>query len=144
VAGFRSLSHCPPTTLTLASRRKKTRCSGERPTCAFCVRLGQKCDYASGSSAVPGRSLSSEGGNIGVHAAQNVCHPISLPSLHGANVSMQADLAARVALLESRLGLQDKEVTQYVDALPQLFIALNHPSAPTQAMMVSQCRRGSQ
>jgi hypothetical protein len=36
---------------------------------------------------------------------------------------MQADLAARVALLESRLGLQDKEVTQYVDALPQLFIA---------------------
>ncbi|KAF2114275.1 fungal-specific transcription factor domain-containing protein [Lophiotrema nucula] len=27
-------------------RRKKARCTGERPECAFCVRLGQACSYA--------------------------------------------------------------------------------------------------
>lgn len=29
--------------------RKKTRCSGERPACAFCVRLQQDCQYDDGS-----------------------------------------------------------------------------------------------
>ncbi|KAL6885690.1 fungal-specific transcription factor domain-containing protein [Trichoderma evansii] len=29
----------------LNCRRKKTRCSGERPACAFCVRLQQDCQY---------------------------------------------------------------------------------------------------
>ncbi|CAK1360237.1 unnamed protein product [Cercospora beticola] len=35
----------------LNCRRKKTRCPGERPACAFCVRLGQACRYADAPSA---------------------------------------------------------------------------------------------
>ncbi|XHG07820.1 hypothetical protein AWENTII_010951 [Aspergillus wentii] len=31
-------------------RRKKTRCSGERPICSYCERLGQQCVYATGDS----------------------------------------------------------------------------------------------
>jgi hypothetical protein len=34
---------CPK--LIVISRRKKTRCSGERPICAFCARLQQDCIY---------------------------------------------------------------------------------------------------
>lgn len=32
-------------------RRKKTRCPGERPACAFCMRLGQQCTYADSSNS---------------------------------------------------------------------------------------------
>ncbi|KAF2708441.1 hypothetical protein K504DRAFT_306967 [Pleomassaria siparia CBS 279.74] len=31
-------------------RRKKARCTGERPECAFCVRLGQSCSYSEDES----------------------------------------------------------------------------------------------
>ena len=31
--------------LTFGSRRKKTRCGGERPVCSYCARLGQECQY---------------------------------------------------------------------------------------------------
>lgn len=29
----------------LPARRKKTRCPGEKPSCSFCLRLGQRCTY---------------------------------------------------------------------------------------------------
>ncbi|KAF2207630.1 hypothetical protein CERZMDRAFT_23816, partial [Cercospora zeae-maydis SCOH1-5] len=38
---------------SLSKLRKKTRCPGERPACAFCVRLGQTCRYADSASANP-------------------------------------------------------------------------------------------
>lgn len=34
------------------SRRKKTRCPGEKPICSFCERLGQKCFYAGSAEAI--------------------------------------------------------------------------------------------
>jgi len=30
----------------LNCRRKKVRCTGEKPTCSFCTRLSQECVYA--------------------------------------------------------------------------------------------------
>ncbi|KAH7063487.1 carboxyl transferase domain-containing protein [Macrophomina phaseolina] len=63
-------------------RRKKTRCSGEKPICAFCARLGHECRYDDGPLAPP-------------RPAPDVAS------------SDSANLAARVALLESRLSLMD-------------------------------------
>ncbi|KAF2124091.1 hypothetical protein P153DRAFT_303188 [Dothidotthia symphoricarpi CBS 119687] len=37
----------------LNCRRKKTRCSGERPICAFCSRMQQECVYDAGTSIHP-------------------------------------------------------------------------------------------
>lgn len=65
-------------------RRKKTRCSGERPVCAFCARLGQTCRYIEDSSSEFGTSPSTS-----VLQQENL------------------GLAARVALLESRLSMLD-------------------------------------
>ncbi|CBX93629.1 hypothetical protein IAQ61_008295 [Plenodomus lingam] len=60
-------------------RRKKTRCSGERPVCAFCARLGQTCRYTDDVYPELGAALPEENHR----------------------------LAARVALLESRLSMLD-------------------------------------
>ncbi|KAH9882750.1 hypothetical protein J1614_000116 [Plenodomus biglobosus] len=62
-------------------RRKKTRCSGERPICAFCARLGQTCRYT--------EDFYPEAG-----------YPGPLPQENHR-------LATRVALLESRLSMLD-------------------------------------
>ena len=35
-----------------ASRRKKTRCPGEKPICSFCERLGQDCFYTGSAEAI--------------------------------------------------------------------------------------------
>ncbi|KAI1615969.1 fungal-specific transcription factor domain-containing protein [Exophiala viscosa] len=60
-------------------RRKKTRCSGEKPVCAFCARLKQDCRWDDSS----------------------MCdHSHIMP-----NAVQDANLAARVALLESKLSL---------------------------------------
>jgi hypothetical protein len=59
------------THLLRSARRKKSRCSGERPVCAFCARLGQQCVYedwrnasfeaSTGAGGFPGSSnVSSE------------------------------------------------------------------------------------
>jgi hypothetical protein len=64
--------------------RKKTRCSGERPVCAFCARLGQECSYLDDFYPEPGSE-----------------------SHTGPVLEENARLAARVALLESRLSLLD-------------------------------------
>lgn len=40
-----------PLQLTRDHRRKKTRCSGEKPVCSFCLRLGQPCQYSSGTGS---------------------------------------------------------------------------------------------
>jgi hypothetical protein len=37
--------------LTATSRRKKAKCSGERPVCEHCKRLGQDCQWESASGA---------------------------------------------------------------------------------------------
>jgi hypothetical protein len=34
------------------SRRKKTRCPGEKPVCSFCERLGQNCIYSGSAETV--------------------------------------------------------------------------------------------
>ncbi|KAH7399068.1 fungal-specific transcription factor domain-containing protein [Phaeosphaeria sp. MPI-PUGE-AT-0046c] len=65
-------------------RRKKTRCSGERPVCSFCARLKQDCRYNDSFSF-------------------NFGGPSNESSLQEEN----AGLATRVALLESRLSLMD-------------------------------------
>lgn len=70
--------------LTGRHRRKKTRCSGERPVCSFCARLGQNCRYNDSYVADFGG-------------------PPSEVNLQLEN----AGLATRVALLESRLSLLD-------------------------------------
>lgn len=73
----------------LNCRRKKTRCSGEKPVCAFCARLKQPCTWNDGSTS-----------------------PSSYANAPTARVSSsaEANLAARVALLESRLNFLDADI----------------------------------
>ncbi|EXJ77046.1 hypothetical protein A1O3_10204 [Capronia epimyces CBS 606.96] len=66
-------------------RRKKTRCSGEKPVCSFCARLKQDCLW----------------------------DEVSTAALYTSNVN----LAARVALLESKLSLLNSDGN---DGLPPL------------------------
>ncbi|RVX67964.1 hypothetical protein B0A52_08374 [Exophiala mesophila] len=61
----------------LNCRRKKSRCSGEKPVCSFCARLKQECSYDDGP----------------IHASMTSANEINL--------------AARVALLESKLSMLD-------------------------------------
>lgn len=70
--------------LMYPNRRKKTRCSGERPVCSFCARLGQDCHYNDSYAPLSGDTLST------VDLQQQ-----------------NAGLANRIALLESRLSLLD-------------------------------------
>lgn len=63
-------------------RRKKARCSGEKPVCAFCARLGQRCNW--GNPSPP---------------------PESQPNRCVSTSSQDSGLAARVALLEAKLSL---------------------------------------
>lgn len=72
------------TRLIQRHRRKKTRCTGERPVCAFCARLGQTCRY--NDSYFSDFSVSTSDGNL---------------------QQENSGLATRVALLESRLSLLD-------------------------------------
>jgi hypothetical protein len=62
-------------------RRKKSRCTGEKPVCAICARLGQTCRY--------NETLSSD---------------LAISSYANALQQQNTGLAARVALLESRLS----------------------------------------
>ncbi|OAP55002.1 hypothetical protein AYL99_10702 [Fonsecaea erecta] len=76
----------------LNCRRKKTRCSGEKPVCAFCARLNQRCTWDGDEEVSPDRLTDTGRASFssGI-AAQN------------------ASLAARVALLESRLSFLDAD-----------------------------------
>ena len=78
------LSYIEGRLLTLDQRRKKARCSGERPVCAFCAHLGQTCSYND------------------IFFAESDNSP-------NARILQQVNsgLAARVALLESRLSMMD-------------------------------------
>ncbi|CAK4033725.1 Fungal specific transcription factor domain-containing [Lecanosticta acicola] len=82
----------------LNCRRKKARCSGEKPICAFCARLNQPCEWDSPSSAeLPSKPSS---------------------SLRRASSSAQdSGLAARVALLEAKLSLLNDEPTGAVSGI---------------------------
>jgi hypothetical protein len=77
-------STLPLQNLTNNIRRKKTRCSGERPVCSFCSRLRQNCRYNDSYIAEVGES-----------------------SIESNLQQENAGLATRVALLESRLSLMD-------------------------------------
>ncbi|KAK4505483.1 hypothetical protein PRZ48_003446 [Zasmidium cellare] len=74
----------------LNCRRKKARCSGEKPVCAFCARLNQPCEWDSSPSFDP---LTKQ------------------PSLRRASSHHPSEtaLAARVALLEAKLALLNDE-----------------------------------
>lgn len=76
----------------LNCRRKKARCSGEKPVCAFCARLNQSCEWDSSSSS------------------EYVAKQASFrrPS---SNHPSETALAARVALLEAKLSLLNDEGT---------------------------------
>lgn len=39
------------------TRRKKSRCPGEKPVCSFCERLGQQCVYAPGEGELPAADI---------------------------------------------------------------------------------------
>jgi hypothetical protein len=75
--------------LTPIARRKKSRCTGEKPVCAICARLRQTCRY--NQSYTPDLAISSYANDL---QQQNT------------------GLAARVALLESRLSLLDTSGTE--------------------------------
>ncbi|KAH7159450.1 hypothetical protein B0J13DRAFT_108598 [Dactylonectria estremocensis] len=85
-------------------RRKKTRCSGERPTCAFCARLQQACIYDDFSFSVDGERpyLSRQ-----QHQLQTTySHATGSASIDAGSTSSQdVALSARVAMLESQLNL---------------------------------------
>lgn len=79
----------------LNCRRKKARCSGQKPVCAFCARLNQRCEWNDETLESPSPSR---------------------PRAKSGNISNNdASLAARVALLESKLYLLGD------DSIPNLF-----------------------
>lgn len=81
----------------LNCRRKKTRCSGEQPVCSFCARLSQPCIWDTGTDS-----------STSVPANNTLGH--SNPS--------DSALAARVALLESKLSFLGSEAAQDTSASP--------------------------
>lgn len=97
----------------LNCRRKKARCSGEKPVCAFCARLNQTCEWDSPSSAeLPSKPSS---------------------SFRRASSSTQdSGLAARVALLEAKLSLLNDEPT----------LSVPGAAAPSSAQTSRQQARG--
>lgn len=69
----------------LNCRRKKARCSGEKPVCAFCARLKQACEWDTASNETASKST---------------------PAIRRASgFTQDSALAARVALLEAKLSL---------------------------------------
>jgi hypothetical protein len=53
-------------------RRKKARCTGERPECAFCVRLKQPCSYSDGDSPPASTNMALGRRKSSVHFADSV------------------------------------------------------------------------
>ncbi|CAG9951329.1 unnamed protein product, partial [Clonostachys rosea f. rosea IK726] len=84
------------------SRRKKSKCSGEQPTCASCARLARTCFYANeeDGSALPARRFPdvADSGVSPPGRAAKEREPRE-PSSQAADLSLQA----RVASLESAL-----------------------------------------
>lgn len=72
----------------LNCRRKKARCSGQKPVCAFCARLNQQCQW---DDEIPD------------------CPPYPSREVPNSVSDSAANLAARVALLESKLYLLGDE-----------------------------------
>ncbi|KIW16278.1 hypothetical protein PV08_06329 [Exophiala spinifera] len=98
----------------LNCRRKKSRCSGEKPVCAFCARLGQRCTWDGHEDRSPESFTESRG----TSATAAVHH--------------DSDLAARIALLESRLNFLDAE-----NAF-RLFSSLPGPGNPAEQEVAQQ------
>ncbi|KAL7944960.1 fungal-specific transcription factor domain-containing protein [Trichoderma barbatum] len=77
----------------LNCRRKKTRCSGERPACAFCIRLQQDCQYDDGLFFLPGET------NLYPEQA-----PLP-PCLPDHTYIADSTLTSRVATIESQFNM---------------------------------------
>lgn len=86
----------------LNCRRKKTRCSGEKPVCAFCARLNQRCTWGQGNDDASEVEVPRAGAS-------------------SSSASHEINLAARVALLESRLSFLN------ADTPFSLFTSLSAP-----------------
>jgi hypothetical protein len=81
------------------SRRKKTKCSGERPTCSFCKRLSQTCEW---NKFRPARSGSSE------------AHLSSIGSSSDVGISSSDEvLLNKIATIESKLDELNNTVRAY-------------------------------
>lgn len=123
----------------MACRRKKVKCPSERPSCGYCVRLGQECLYASDTTTVgtagskrtrgpstgsvsttqanrtpiepPGVNLATpQSTDITLATTVSAQHPCSLSS---GLIRQQSDLAARVAQLEAQLSARsDREAAR--------------------------------
>jgi hypothetical protein len=105
--------------------RKKTRCSGEKPVCAFCRRLNQRCTWDGEDGGSP--EFLAE--TLGPSASR------SASATATATASQNAALAARVALLESRLSFLD------TDNAFNLFSSLSdsrNPTPPTARENINQ------
>ncbi|UPK96105.1 hypothetical protein LCI18_007040 [Fusarium solani-melongenae] len=78
-------------------RRKKTRCSGQRPCCSFCARLRQKCSYDKVLSTFM------ETGDSEPQPTQG--HVLTTCSGAEAALVMESSLSDRLAILESKMGM---------------------------------------
>ncbi|CAG9984590.1 unnamed protein product [Clonostachys byssicola] len=84
------------------SRRKKSKCSGEQPTCASCARLARTCFYANeedGPSLPASRFTNVSDSGVGSPGRSGKGRESREPSSQAADLSLQA----RVASLESAL-----------------------------------------
>lgn len=59
------------------SRRKKTRCPGEKPVCSFCERLRQKCVYT-GSAETGSAETIDESSEFAKNMVRGILIPHSL------------------------------------------------------------------
>ncbi|KAH8803718.1 fungal-specific transcription factor domain-containing protein [Xylogone sp. PMI_703] len=95
---MRNMNEPQPKRIRLAClncRRKKTRCSGERPACAFCARLRQDCHYDDALFALP------EEANLHLEHVQ-----LPLTFLDQINMA-DSTFASRVASTESQSSTLD-------------------------------------
>ncbi|ETI26971.1 hypothetical protein G647_10070 [Cladophialophora carrionii CBS 160.54] len=105
----------------IALLRKKTRCSGEKPVCAFCRRLNQRCTWDGEEGESPELLDDTRGPPASASAA--------------AAASQNAALAARVALLESRLSFLDADnAFNLISSLS----GTRNPTPPTTSQRFSQ------
>ncbi|KAF4332161.1 hypothetical protein FBEOM_14053 [Fusarium beomiforme] len=93
-------------------RRKKSKCTGERPICSFCERLDLPCKYAIRGSTIPGDTTK-------VHKSQKTSTKDRIQALE-----------SQVASLSRLLGSGGKEAIQSPSALQVINPAIRLESTP--------------
>jgi hypothetical protein len=112
---WRSLAHA-------ISRRKKTKCSGERPICSYCKRLSQTCEW---KEFQPARLGSSEE------------HPGSIGSASDVGISPSDEaLLTKIATIESKLDELNNTVRAYDFVASLLAICVDPTLAFSQSCQV--------